>query len=73
MVLATVSCDHGMNESCTTGSWENTGVGFCEPPLITFLSANQYTALFYERFCLKTPYLINTVHSTHSQLHPNSF
>lgn len=41
----------------------NTRLSSFEPPVMTFISVDQYITLFYVSFCLKTPYLIYIVDS----------
>ena len=47
----------------TTAARRNTGLGSCELLVTTFLSTDQYTALFFVCLCLKTPYFMCNVNS----------
>ena len=67
---------HWISESWTSVPRGNTGVGSCEPLVMTLLPTNQYIIFSGVFFCLKTRYLISTVASltwAHGQQHFNSY
>ena len=61
-VLKSCCCEHWISEYWMIAPRGNTGFCSCKL-LVTFSSTDQYIALFYACFCLKTPYLIYTVDS----------